>query len=135
MRRIVLGAMVEAMPTTRPGRAAPAIPRAPKIASSTSESKPTTMMTKSLGAGKPRGRARIVTPWAARGFRAASLTSQPHTSNPFWRIWRAIGLKILPLPIMPTRRMTVSLISAASEGEARTIGRARASCRASRARR
>ena len=74
-RAIVRGAMVEAMPTISPGRAAAAMPPGASSTVSASLSKPTTTMTKSLCRATAAGSAASAIPERPASLRATSSTS------------------------------------------------------------
>ena len=114
IRCMVCGAMVEATATTLPSRAPLSTPRSPNITASTSWSKPTTMMTRSLAAATACGDSAVATPASAACSIASSLTSKPATVKPRRTRWRAIGRPILPSPIRPTRRMSFAVTASFS---------------------
>ncbi len=73
---MVCGAMVEAIAITLPSRAPASTPFSPNITASTSESKPTTTMTRSLAAATAFGEATVLDAGGRGRLRcAASATS------------------------------------------------------------
>src|SRR5512134_3954569 len=81
------------------------MPSLPNTTSSTSDSNPTTMMTRPASRATSRGESTIRTPKARALAHASATESQPITRNPLAIRCPAIGLPILPRPMSPTVSM------------------------------